>query len=271
MRMPRPFPLLLSLLFLLVSLGTAQAHFGMIIPSKSTVATSKDAEIGLSLKFWHPFANTGMDLEKPKSFQVFSDGNASDLLPSLKEVKEQGHMTWQGTYAVKKPGLYAFVMEPTPYFEKEEDCFIVHLTKVYVDAFGDDEGWDAPLGLKTEIVPLSRPGALYAGNGFRGQVLTNGKPVSGAEVEVEWYPGSQLRGVAPAESMITQTVKADEEGTFVFAAPQAGWWGFAALQDADYTLKHEDAEKKVELGAVMWVEFHKSLPPEPLAKGKKKN
>lgn len=270
MCMPRRLSLLLGLFCVFLFLGTAHAHFGMVIPSKSTVMTAKDADIGFSLKFWHPFANTGMNLEKPKSFQVIHDGNTVDLLPSLREAKEQGHVTWQGSHTVKKPGLYTFVMEPMPYFEKEEDCFIVHLTKVYVDAFGDDEGWDAPLGLKTEIVPLSRPGALYAGNVFRGQVLTDGKPVSGAEVEVEWYPGPDLRGVAPAESMITQTVKADSEGIFVFAAPQAGWWGFAALQDADYTLKHEETEKTVELGAVLWVEFHKSLPPVPLKGTSKK-
>ncbi len=240
----------------------------MVIPSKSTVMTAKDAGIHLSLKFWHPFENVGMNLEKPSSFQVFHDGKADDLLPSLREGKEQGMRVWQGDYAVKQPGLYAFVMEPTPYFEKEEDCFIVHLTKVYVDAFGDDEGWAAPLGLKTEIVPLSRPGALYAGNVFQGRVLTNGKPVPGAEVEVEWYPGPNLRGVAPSPSMVTQAVKADENGVFAFAAPQAGWWGFAALQEADYTLAHEGKEKKVELGAVLWLEFHKTLSPVPLAKGK---
>ena len=270
MRMIRPLVFPLCLLLLSAFAGAAQAHFGMIIPSKSTVMTAKDADLQLSLKFWHPFENVGMNLEKPASFQVFHDGKAEDLLPSLREGKEQGLRVWQGAYAVKKPGLYAFVMEPAPYYEKEEDCFILHLTKVYVDAFGDDEGWSLPLGLKTEIIPLSRPGALYAGNVFRGQVLTGGKPAPGEEVEVEWYPGPDLRGVAPSPSMVTQTVKADEAGLFVFAAPQAGWWGFAALRDADYTLPHDGKEKKVELGAVLWVQFHKSLPPASLTGNKAK-
>ena len=261
---------LFCLCLLFVSAGTARAHFGMIIPSKSTVVTAGDANITLSLKFWHPFENVGMNLDKPASFQVFHDGKAEDLLPSLREGKEQGMRVWQEEYAVKRPGLYAFVMEPAPYFEKEEDCFILHLTKVYVDAFGDDEGWDAPLGLKSEIVPLSRPGALYAGNTFRGRVLTNGKPAPGVEVEVERYYGPNRRGVAPSPSMVTQTVKTDDAGVFVFTAPEAGWWGFAALQEADYTLPHDGKDKKVELGAVLWVDFHKSLPPAPLAGGKTK-
>ena len=258
------------LLLLLASASVSQAHFGMVIPSASTIMTAKDAGILVSLKFWHPFENAGMNLEKPSSFRVFHDGKAEDLLPALRENKEQGMRVWQVGYTFKRPGLYAFVMEPAPYFEKEEDCFIVHLTKVYVDAFGDDEGWSVPLGLKTEIVPLSRPGALYAGNVFRGQVLTGGKPLPGAEVEVEWYPGPDLRGVAPSPSMVTQAVKADEAGFFVFAAPQSGWWGFAALQGANYTLPYEGKEKKVELGAVLWVQFHKSLPPVPLTGNKAK-
>lgn len=270
MRTFRFFIFSLCLCLLIVFAGTAQAHFGMIIPDKPTVMAAKDAEVQLSLKFWHPFENAGMDLEKPVSFQVFHDGKSENLLPALREDKEQGMRVWRAGYTVKKPGLYAFVMEPAPYYEKEEDCFIVHLTKVYVDAFGDDEGWTEPLGLKTEIVPLSRPGALYAGNVFQGRVLTAGKPVPGAEVEVEWYPGPDRRGVAPYSSMVTQTVKADDAGVFVFATPQSGWWGFAALQDADYTLPRDGKDKKVELGAVLWVHVHKNLPPVPLAGSKPK-
>jgi cobalt/nickel transport protein len=57
--------------------------------------------------------------------------------------------------------------------------------------------------------------------------------------------------------MITQTIKADANGVFTYAAPWAGWWGFAALNRADFTLKHDGQEKDVEIGAVIWVYFHK--------------
>lgn len=56
--------------------------------------------------------------------------------------------------------------------------------------------------------------------------------------------------------MITQTVKADQNGVFTYAAPRAGWWGFAALNPADFQLDHEGQQKEVELGAVIWVKFH---------------
>lgn len=239
---------------------TAKAHFGMVIPSSPTVMEAGDAVLSLNLKFWHPFENVGMNLEKPASFTLYQGGTATDLLDSLKEGGERGSRVWTSAFTIQRPGLHAFVMEPKPYFEKEEDCFIVHLTKVYVDAYGDDEGWGEPVGLKTEIVPLVRPGALYAGNVFQGRVLHEGKPVPGAEVEVEWYPGPDKKGVAPFGSMVTQTVRADDAGIFSYAAPAAGWWGFAALREGGATIPHEGEEKPVELGAVVWVYFHAMMP-----------
>jgi len=48
--------------------------------------------------------------------------------------------------------------------------------------------------------------------------------------------------------MITQTIKADENGVFTYAAPSSGWWGFAALNTADETMPFDGVEKAVELG-----------------------
>ena len=56
--------------------------------------------------------------------------------------------------------------------------------------------------------------------------------------------------------MVTQTIKADGNGVFTYAAPKPGWWGFAALNEADFKLKTKSGEEKaVELGAVIWVHF----------------
>ena len=166
-----------------------------------------------------------------------------------------GHQGWQATYPIQRPGVYTFHMEPQPYWEPAEDCFIVHYTKTVVTAFGDDEGWDAEIGLPTEIVPLAKPFGLYAGNVFQGIVKLNGKPVPYAEVEVEYY-NQDGKAQAPTEYMITQTIKADQNGLFTYAAHRAGWWGFAALNEADFKLKTTSGEEQgVELGAVLWVHF----------------
>ena len=137
---------------------------------------------------------------------------------------------------IKRPGVYMFYMEPQPYWEPAEDVFIIHYTKTVVTAFGDDEGWDEEIGLKTEIVPLSKPFGLYAGNVFQGIVKLDGKPVPYAEVEVEYY-NKDKKAEAPTDYMVTQTIKADQNGVFTYAAPKAGWWGFAALNEADFKIK----------------------------------
>jgi cobalt/nickel transport protein len=244
----------------------AWAHFGMLIPSVPTVMETKDSSITLEAKFWHPFENSGMDLVKPKNFEVIVGGEATDLLSSLKEVKQDGKTTWSVSYKVARPGLYKFVMEPQPYWEPQEDKFIIHYTKVYVDAFGDDEGWNEPIeGLKTEIIPLIKPGALYAGNTFVGKLLLDGHSVASGEVEVEWYPGPGQNGQAPYDSMVTQVVLTDAAGIFVFTPPAAGWWGFAGLNDADYKLPLDGKDRDVELGAVFWVYFHEFKPSKATA------
>jgi cobalt/nickel transport protein len=243
----------------------ALAHFGMLIPSRPTVMETADANLTLEAKFWHPFENRGMNLVKPQSLSVYAGGQKTDLTATLSPVKLRGLDAWTASYKVERPGLLAFVLEPQPYWEPEEDCFIIHYTKVYVDAYGDDEGWNEPVGLKTEIVPLIRPGALYAGNVFTGRALVDGQPAPGTEVEMEWYPGPELAGQAPYDSLITQTTVTDEAGLFSFAAPAPGWWGFAALTTADYKLKQDGQDKDVELGGVLWLYFHEFQPAVPAA------
>ncbi len=247
---------LLALFLLLAWAVPAQAHFGMGIPS-AAVVSPEQRTLEIDLSFSHPFEAVGMVLEKPKAFQVLGPSGSEDLLAGLAETQIMGSKSWHASYQVKRPGAYQFAMEPTPYWEPAEDCFIIHITKTIVAAFGDEEGWAEPMGLKTEIVPLLRPFGNYQGNAFVGQVLLDGKPVPQAEVEVEYYnQGGALK--APSEYHVTQVVTADAEGIFVFACPLPGWWGFAALNEADYTLKDpQGAEKSVELGAVLWVKFDK--------------
>lgn len=233
----------------------ARAHFGMVIPSDSMVMQGENRVVSLTLSFSHPMEIVGMELVKPKAFGVMANGRQQNLLGTLKPTKVIDHRAWETDFKVKRPGVYMFYMEPTPYWEPAEDCFIIHYTKTVVTAFGDDEGWDREVGLKTEIVPLSKPYGLYAGNVFQGIVKLNGKPVPYAEVEVEYY-NAEKKYTAPTDYMVTQTIKADQNGVFTYAAPKAGWWGFAALNTADFKLKHGSEEKDVEIGAVIWVQFH---------------
>jgi cobalt/nickel transport protein len=245
---------LAALITMLVFSGTAMGHFGMVIPSNAVVEEKKDAAISLELSFSHPMETAGMPMAEPKAFRVVVGGKAEDISGSLRPAKIMQHDAWKAQYTVKKPGVHQFVMEPRPYWEPAEDCFIVHYTKTYVAAFGEEGGWDEPLGLKTEIVPLTRPFGNYAGNVFQGRVMRDGKPVPNAEVEVEYY-NKDGAYAAPNAYMVTQVIRADAGGIFTYGIPFPGWWGFAALHTSDEKMKHEGEEKDVELGAVIWAEF----------------
>ena len=241
---------------LLIMAGTCFAHFGMVIPSDSMVMEADSRSVTLDLSFSHPFELNGMTLVKPESFFVVKDGQKEDLLTKLLPSKVMDHEAFTTSYKIKRPGAYAFCMIPQPYWEPSEDCFIVHYTKTVVAAFGGEDGWDEPVGLKTEIVPLSKPYGLYAGNLFQGIVMLDGKIVPHAEVEIEYY-NKTGKAVAPSDYMVTQTIKADSNGVFSYAAPVNGWWGFAALNTSDKKMVHNGEKKDIELGAVLWVEFQK--------------
>ena len=155
-------------------------------------------------------------------------------------------------------------MEPQPYWEPAEDIYIVHYTKTVVIASGDNTGWDKEIGLKTEIVPLSKPYGLYTcpdlktftkDNLFRGIVKLDGKPVPNAHVEVQYFNEGEKKDFTPWNDFMATHVKADDKGVFMFSVPVAGWWGFAALSTSDTKMKHNGIDKEVELGAVTWVQF----------------
>ncbi len=248
--MKRMYLSALAIFFALCFASQSFAHFGMLIPDKDEVE-QKDKVLHYVLSFSHPFEGLGMDLRRPEKLTMYFEDKKINLLSTLSETQVMGHQAWKGEYKIKRPGMYILVMEPTAYPEPAEDNYIIHYTKTVVDAFGAGEEWNVPVGLKTEIVPLTRPFGNYAGNVFQGTVLLDGKPAPYTRVEVEYY-NADGKKTAPNDRMVTQEVLADARGVFTFTCPWKGWWGFAALSDADYKIKGKD----VELGAVLWIKMH---------------
>jgi len=247
--------LFLVTMFLFSLINAASAHFGMIIPSDDMVTQDDNKSISLKIKFIHPMEGDYMNMDKPAQFGVLIQGKKIDLLNTLQEKKISDCTTWEANYQIKRPGDYIFYMEPQPYWELAEDCFIIHYTKVFVNALGMEVGWDEEVGLKTEIIPLTRPYGLWAGNVFQGIVKVNGEIVPFAEVEVEYY-NQDGKIKWSADPMITQVIKADQNGVFTYAMPRAGWWGFAALNEDEEKIKHDGEEKSVEIGAVLWIKTY---------------
>lgn len=227
------------------------AHFLQLIPSADVLP--EGGEVTLDLVFTHPFeGGPVMAMERPASVGVLAGGRAVDLAPALVEAPQGGAMAWRLTHDLAEPGAAVFHVTPQPYWEPAEGKYIVQYTKVVVDGFASGEGWDAAAGLPVEIRPLTRPTGLWAGNAFTGVVTKAGASVPFAEVEVEFVNDGTV--AAPNDAFVTQVLTADANGTFTYAMPRAGWWGFAALLEGDARMTSpEGAGVPVEEGALIWI------------------
>jgi cobalt/nickel transport protein len=234
--------------------NSAAAHFQVLIPSTDIVTDQQQKTIQLVAKFTHPMEQAPlMTMEKPKQFGVLVNGKKENLLPRLQAQQVAAKTFFTANYSLSMPADYLFYLEPAPYWEAAEGVMIIHYTKVIVDAFGAEDGWDRMIGLPVEIEPLVRPYGLWSGNSFHGIVRKAGQAVPFAKIEVEyWNQDKQVK--IPATPFITQVIKADANGTFSYTMPKAGWWGFAALLEGDELLANPQGKKvPVELGALIWV------------------
>lgn len=229
----------------------ALGHFGAIIPSAEVVEQGGERAVKLEASFIHPMEGHAMKMARPARFGVLARGKKTDLAGLFFSSVRNGGDLWSADYKLKRPGDHIFFLEPVPYWEPAEDSFIVHYTKVVVNAFGLEAGWDAPVGFEVEIMPLTRPYGLWAGNIFTGRVVKDGKPLPNCEVEVEYLNTDKVE--IPSSPFVTQVVKTDERGIFSYAMPRSGWWGFAALVEAERTIDREGSAKALELGGVIWV------------------
>ena len=238
-----------KIIFLILTTLYANAHFLTFMANTDNIFNQKQTKVNFDISFVHPFEQTGMVMEKPEVF-VNSKNNKLNLIQTIKFNQK----AWSSSYEIKTPGVYKFFVQPQPYFEPSEEKFIFHVPKLIISSFGLEDGWDEPIGLKYEIIPLIKPFGLYAGNLFQGKVLHDGKAASNTEVEVELYNEFGLK--APTDSHITQVVKTDDNGVFSFVMNHKGWWGFAALIE-EGELKYTDGKNyPVENGALIWVKAY---------------
>jgi len=237
--------------------SSAYAHFVVLKPDKDIIEGGSRI-IHLETKFTHPMEG-GPNME----FGIVDSGAFINgkkyklkwkkiMIPALKGSNKKAPM-YKTSFKIKRPGVYQFYVVPTPYFEPAEEKFIQQITKVYVETFGLEDGWDKPIGLKAEIVPLTRPFGIWEGNTFRGRAYLNGKPLANAEVEIEYL---NTKGVKPpADPFVTQVVKTDKDGYFEYTIPWAGWWGFSVLGDGG-KLKKNGKYYSVELDSIVWVKAY---------------
>lgn len=239
------------------------AHFQLAYTDQ--VIIERAGSVPAKLVFWHPMSNShAMDMLPPQNVSVIHRGKSQDLTSSLSQTTFQGLLnqvvSWDVDVPVKRSGDYVLVVIPEPYYEESEDIYIQQITKSYLNRNQFPTDWQQAQGLKTEIRPLVKPYNVAQGTTFRGQVLSEGKPVAFAEIEVEYLvalPDMKTNTVSSDASIElpggAMTILSDAHGIFSMTLPTTGHWGFAALgtgPDGSYK------GKELSQDAVIWVQVH---------------
>ena len=243
--------LILALVLLLAMSATASAHFAMLLPSDDIITMKDDKKISLRISFLHPFDNLPMTLKPPAEIGVVVRGKKKQIT-NAEPLEVQHGNVYGFDFQTKRPGDHVFYMVMKPYWESGEGKLMIQYTKTIVSVLGRGDGWDKPVGMKAEIIPLTRPYGIWAGNVFQGRVIYRGKPVPGARVEVVFYnPDGAVSSPAPAYEM--QVITTDDNGVFTYAMPREGWWGFSAVLESGEEQEYKGKKYPVEDAAVIWV------------------
>lgn len=240
----------------------AAAHAHFLLEYTTDTLIERPGDVPVKLIFWHPFDNGYvMDLELPQEFYMIHNGTRTDLLDSLQPIGFSGGMNegaaFLGSVPVKRSGDYVLVTVPQPYYEESEDLYIQQFTKAFLNRNQLPTDWMEPVGLPTEILPLVKPYNVLAGGSFTGQVLRDGEPAAGVEIEIEYMAAEPDMESAASSAPRVATppggalvALSDANGYFTFGVPRAGYWGFAALGAGPVT-EHEG--KELSQDAVLWI------------------
>ncbi len=120
----------IKLLVLAVLMGFAslsQAHFQLLYTPD--LLLDKPAQLTFKMPFTHPAVSGAVMDVAPVSMVYFKENSKTDLTDSLQPITWQSAANKGGAYEVKSMvksmGDYVFLYETAPYFEKEEDLYII--------------------------------------------------------------------------------------------------------------------------------------------------
>lgn len=265
--------LLTTVFGLIVINNPVWAHFQLLYVPESSL--DRGGSTRMALVFTHPFrAGSTMDMGEPQSFYLLHQRGEEGKQDKLDLMQYLQPVTWTSlgdtgrayvadlpSRVIRSLGDYVFVLVPSPYYEEEEDKYIQQITKMVMNVGGVPGNWATPVGLPTEILPLDKPYANWTGGVFRGVVVSDGKPVADAELEIEYVNhvpdlenfrfGKEPSIEAPHNVFQTMGIKTNSRGEFTIGLPKSGWWGICAL---DVGPDDEFEGKELSQDAVIWIQ-----------------
>ncbi len=276
----------LLLALVLISAHPAQAYFLVLTQENGHGYATVGQEVRWFLFRGEPFQGIVRDLLPPKAFMALPNGKKEPVALSIVNVKDYAtgkeRRGYRPHYTPTQKGDYYLCLVSQPAFVQEVGEVWQEFTKVPLHV-AVETSWPKPVGLKAEIIPLTRPYGLEAGAVFRGQVLYQGKPVKDALVQFTYYHGYFLpqkdlpkqQGGDTDLARMYPSVRTDTEGLFTVYLNKAGWWLISARLPQGYTTlggQRFPLILRASIWLYVWPTFNpqgtfapiKPLPPRPL-------
>ena len=237
------------------------AHYNMLIPDKPWA--NKGEKVTFTYQFGHPFEHELFDAPRPLAVNVILPDGKTQVVNKLAKVDLKGIdgkkvAGYSFTYEPQMRGDHTFILQTPPIWMEESNDFVQDTVKVILHV-QTQKNWDAGLQpdlfdqIKLRITPLTRPYGLYPGMTFQALVGFRNKKGQGRLVEIERY-NAQPPQKLPPDELITFKTKADPNGVFTFAFPEAGWWSMtAAFQEKDRRWKEGGKEGPLRERATLWI------------------
>jgi cobalt/nickel transport protein len=227
-------PLVLGAVLFLAT--PAQAHNHLFWPQTPGCYGRLGEPATWTYVWGHPFEMTLDDAPAGLKFAGRSPHGKREpvLLKEIRlkdQVSNQDRRGYKVSFSPASPGDYYLTLEAPPCFISEEKVYYQDYVKGIWHVHAE-KGWDEPLGLEVEIVPLTRPYGWPAGSAFTGKALFKGNALKLAPVEVEkltghFVPPEQRPKDRFGEEngpLISRTAKTDANGYFTVTLDSPGWW-----------------------------------------------
>lgn len=230
----------------------AEAHRTWMLPSATVLSGNEpwvtvDAAVSNDLFYFEhvPMRLDGLGITGPDGNAVEAENRSTGKYRSTFDVP----LRQQGTYrlTIANEGLFARYKlngedkrwRGTPARIKEipAEAQDVRLTQsqgrleTFVTVGAPNDTALRPTGKGLELVPVTHPNDLVAGEAARFKLLLDGAPA--ADVEVEVVPG----GIRYRDQLNDMTVKTDQHGVFSVIWPAPGmYWLSASVEDDKATI-----------------------------------
>lgn len=200
--------------------ATALAHYPVLIGDRPPSLGEKGGQISLTFGRGHLHAPKWEDTQAPDWVRGYTfDGVTLELSDKLRKAGPVYRLDYQSSRVGD-----TWIVFHLPRAWTDHDRAWSETTVRTLVHHGLARGWETPLGLPLEIVPLNQPYGMIAGDTVRMQLLASGKPLPATKIFAEKYYRPPMKEPFPPDELITRTVRTDNDGVAAITLHSPGWW-----------------------------------------------